>query len=64
VLGDDEIVAIFGWAWGELAGAAEGRAAWRRPAAWRARVRRDRVQRWQGYVDTKIVFDLLALHGS
>jgi ketosteroid isomerase-like protein len=64
VLGADATVAVFGWAWGELACVPVGGAAWRRPAAWRARVRQDRMHRWQVYVDTKIVFDLLALHGS
>jgi ketosteroid isomerase-like protein len=52
-----ELVAVFGYAWGGLD--ADSRE-WRRPAAWRVRVRDSRVTLWQVYVDTKIVFDLLA----
>jgi ketosteroid isomerase-like protein len=54
-----DIVVVFGTAWGELA-AAHGGGAWRRPAAWRARVTGRQLSLWQVYVDTAAVFDLLA----
>ena len=54
----DGVVALFGWAWGELAGSRDGARRWRRPAAWRAVVRAGRIASWQVYSDTKIVFDL------
>jgi ketosteroid isomerase-like protein len=56
----DDLVAVFGYAWGGLDVDPGGSRQWRRPAAWRARVRDGQVALWQVYVDTKIVFDLLA----
>jgi hypothetical protein len=35
----------------------------RRPAAWRVRVKGGKIQLWQVYVDTKVVFDLIAYRG-
>jgi ketosteroid isomerase-like protein len=58
LLADRGVVAVFGTAWGALAG--DGSATWRRPAAWRALVAAGKIQAWQVYVDTKIVFDLMA----
>jgi len=57
MLVEGETAALFGTAWGGLD--PEGRD-WRRPAAWRVRVTAGRIRLWQVYVDTKIVFDLLA----
>jgi len=56
MLAEGDTVAVFGHAWGQLASGA----AWRRPAAWQALVADGKVQRWQVYVDTKAVFDLMA----
>jgi ketosteroid isomerase-like protein len=59
LVGAGDVVAVFGHAFGSLA--ADGdQAGWRRPAAWQARVKDGLVSLWQVYVDTKIVFDLLA----
>ena len=55
---EGDTAALFGFAWGGLA--ADGTRDWRRPAAWRVRVEQERIRLWQVYVDTKIVFDLLA----
>ena len=55
-----DTAAVFGHAWGSLAKGVDG---WRRPAAWRAVVADGKVRRWQVYVDTKPVFDLLAAAG-
>jgi ketosteroid isomerase-like protein len=55
VLADGDLAAVFGTAWGNLG----GERAWRRPAAWRARVQGGLIQLWQVYVDTKAVFDFL-----
>ena len=59
ILADGEVVAVFGAAWGSLNAADASDRAWRRPGAWRAVVKGGRVRRWQVYVDTKAVFDLL-----
>ena len=58
MLVEGDTAALFGFAWGGLA--ADGSRDWRRPAAWRVRVENGRIRLWQVYVDTKIVFDLLA----
>jgi ketosteroid isomerase-like protein len=55
MLTEGDTVAVFGHAWGQLASGA----AWRRPAAWQARVVDGKLQRLQVYVDTKAVFDLM-----
>ena len=55
ILAQGNAIAVFGQAWGELATGG----AWRRPAAWRAALRDGLITRWQVYVDTKPVFDLL-----
>jgi ketosteroid isomerase-like protein len=57
IICDGDVASVFGQAWGGLNDAAKS---WRRPAAWRARVKNGRVALWQVYVDTKVVFDLLA----
>jgi ketosteroid isomerase-like protein len=59
VLSDGDVVAVFGQAWGGLNAHDAGDRFWRRPCAWRACVRGDKVKGWQVYVDTKAVFDLL-----
>jgi ketosteroid isomerase-like protein len=59
IICEGEDVAVFGWAWGGLDAADAEARSWRRPCAWRAHVRGDRVTLWQVYVDTKPVFDLL-----
>ena len=58
LLEDGDLIAVFGTAWGALAG--DNSEIWRRPAAWRAQVAAGKIQVWQVYVDTKIVFDLMA----
>ena len=58
VICDGDVAAVFGAAQGSLL--ASGERTWRRPAAWRVRVKDRKIQVWQVYVDTKIVFDLLA----
>ena len=58
MLVEGDTAALFGFAWGGLA--SDGSRDWRRPAAWRVRVADGRIRLWQVYVDTKIVFDLLA----
>jgi ketosteroid isomerase-like protein len=64
VLAEGENVAVFGAAWGGLdAGDASPRS-WRRPCAWRAVVEGEQVRRWQVYVDTKPVFDLIEPRGD
>jgi len=60
VVCDGGIAALFGWAQGSLPPTSAGARSWRRPAAWRARVKGQKVQLWQVYVDTKIVFDLMS----
>jgi ketosteroid isomerase-like protein len=60
MVGDGACIAVFGAAAGRLA-AAHGARGWRRPAAWRARVAGRRIRLWQVYVDTKIVFDAMAM---
>jgi len=55
-----DTVSVFGQAWGSLEEATDSAKSWRRPAAWRARVSGGLVELWQVYVDTKVVFDLLA----
>ena len=58
MLCDGGTAAVFGAAWGSLDH--EGARAWRRPCAWRAELREGKVALWQVYIDTKVVFDLLA----
>jgi len=60
VICDGDLAAVFGFAHGSLPSSGAGDRSWRRPAAWRARVKGDKVQLWQVYVDTKIVFDLMS----
>jgi hypothetical protein len=60
LLADGETAALFGAAWGGLDAADRSRRSWRRPCAWRAVARDGKISLWQVYVDTKIVFDLLA----
>lgn len=57
---EGDTVSVFGQAWGSLEEAPDSTKSWRRPAAWRARVRDAQVVLWQVYVDTKVVFELLA----
>jgi ketosteroid isomerase-like protein len=59
LLHDGDTVAVFGCASGGLNAADKKDRCWSRPCAWRATVRQDRISRWQVYVDTKAVFDLL-----
>jgi ketosteroid isomerase-like protein len=59
MIGEGRCVAVFGTAWGTLA-PVHGGGAWRRPAAWLARVEAGRIRVWQVYFDTKIVFDAMA----
>jgi ketosteroid isomerase-like protein len=59
IIGQGQEVAVFGWASGGLDAADPDAKCWRRPCAWRARVRDGRVCLWQVYVDTKAVFDLI-----
>lgn len=56
------VVLMSGWASGSLA-SARGTAAWRIPAAWRARVQGELIAHWQVYADNKPVYELLA-HGA
>jgi ketosteroid isomerase-like protein len=56
ILAEGEEAALLGQASGALAGGGT----WRRPAAWRIRASQGRISLWQVYVDTKIVFDLMA----
>jgi ketosteroid isomerase-like protein len=59
ILADGDTVAVFGQAWGGLNAADPTDRSWRRPAAWRARVRGEKIALWQVFVDTKAVFDLM-----
>ncbi len=59
MLAEGDTVAVFGQAWGGLTAADPGDRSWRRPGAWRARLRGERIALWQVYVDTKPVFDLM-----
>jgi len=59
IVSDGEQCGVFGWAWGGLNADNADVKSWRRPCAWRARVRDGRIRLWQVYVDTKAVFDLL-----
>jgi len=57
----DQSFAMFGFAGGSFKGNAD--AAWRLPAAWKARVKDDHVTLWQVFADTKIPFEIIERNG-
>jgi len=59
VLRERNVVAVFGSAWGSMNALNPDDRSWGRPCAWQAHVHDNRIRRWQVYVDTKPVFDLL-----
>ncbi|MDP9047626.1 MAG: nuclear transport factor 2 family protein [Bacteroidota bacterium] len=61
VLESRNMVAAFGFAEGTFKGlkTEKNEYYWRLPAAWKAVVKRGKIQLWQVYADTKIPFDII-----
>jgi ketosteroid isomerase-like protein len=66
MIGGGDCVALFGEAGGTVVENGNLLAAneWRVPAAWRAVVKSDLVERWQVFADNKPVYDILARLGQ
>lgn len=60
MMSDGDEVAVFGFASGTYHQLKDSAAHWRLPAAWRARVRASRIERWQVFTDTGLPFQIIS----